>query len=81
MALITGASYLGSTNKSQNGDETLSAVFALVASGAFTGAMFGAGIGALLGAERWTTVYSSPVRVSFRPAPSGARGVGVSVRF
>jgi len=81
MALVIGAAFIGSTAKDKYNGESLGMAVGLVASGALVGVMYGAGIGALFAVERWTTVYSNPLRVSFRPAPSGAPGVGVSVRF
>lgn len=77
VALIFGAAYIESTEN----NKSIALLFAFVAAGAVTGAMYGAAIGGIFGAERWTTVYSSPVRVSFRPAQSGAPGVGVSIWF
>lgn len=57
----------------------VAAVFTV--SGAFTGALYGVIIGSLVGAETWTTLYTTPRRVSLVPAPGSAPGLGVRVSF
>lgn len=61
-----------------DGPETVAGLATLmVASGAFYGVI----IGAIVGAEKWTTVYTTPQRVSLVPAPGTAPGIGIRVGF
>ena len=75
--LIFGGAALASS--SPNNDYGL--VPAFIFAGALTGAFYGVIIGGIIGAERWTTVSSAPMRVSFLPTQIGAPGVGVAIRF
>ena len=77
VGLIVGAAYIDGYSDRNS----IVPLYVLVFSGAAVGAVYGAAIGGILGAERWSTLYSAPMRVSFGPVQSGAPGVGVSIRF
>ena len=49
--------------------------------GALEGAILGGIIGGAIGREKWKTIYSSPGRVSMRPASRGTPGMGLSIAF
>lgn len=63
------------------GDVTAGDVMAVTAVYAISGAMWGGAIGAIIGAEKWTTVYSQPYRLSAGITRSGAPAVGLSLAF
>jgi hypothetical protein len=48
---------------------------------AVSGAMWGAAIGGAVGAEKWTTVYSIPMRISVGRPQRRAPGVSLSITF
>jgi hypothetical protein len=76
VTLIFAVAYIGSRAE----DMSIAPFFAYTAVSAAIGAMYGAAIGGMFGAERWSTVYSAPIQVTFRPS-QGAPGAGVSIRF
>jgi hypothetical protein len=48
---------------------------------ASSGALWGLGIGGIVGAEKWTTVHASPLRLAVGRAQSGATTLGLSMTF
>jgi hypothetical protein len=52
-----------------------------VTAGALEGVILGAIVGTAAGAETWTTVYSSPVRIGFIRTNGRALGLGASIRY
>ena len=74
--LLFTAAYIGEGGTGDFGD-----VVVLSAITAVSGAIYGAAIGGLIGHERWSTVYSAPIRVSLGPSRRGSPGVGLSIRF
>jgi len=78
-ALIVIGAYVSSSDANKSGLGEWLAIGAII--GGVEGAVLGGLIGALAGAERWRTIYSSPVRLTIRPPASGATGAGLSFAF
>jgi hypothetical protein len=76
LALAVAAAYL--SDDVQNGIVPL---YMTAFYGAAVGAVCGVVIGGILGTERWSTLYSAPMRVTFGPVQRGTPGVGLSIRF
>lgn len=77
VALLLGGAYVSSNLE----HKSTSGIIPLTVAGAAIGGGYGAVAGSIRGVERWSTVYSAPIRVSFRPFPSSWPGIGVSIRF
>ena len=57
------------------------ALGASLAAGVVTGALFGALIGAAYGAEKWTTIYSSSMRIGVGRARNGTPTMGFRLNY
>jgi hypothetical protein len=76
MGLLLGLAFADATD-----DATTSDVIAVAAVYAGSGALWGGAIGGVVGAEKWSTVYSQPYRLSAGVTRSGAPAVGISLAF